>query len=75
MNQEKVVSWTTPPTHGSVPVVRRNIRKEEIFHQRDDGFVSVGSRGTRKGNLLGIKGTGPRPVIVPKTPKWQGRSI
>ena len=35
-----------------------------LFHQRDDGFVSVGSCGTSLGNCLGFEGTIPRPLIL-----------
>ena len=48
---------------------------EQVFHQRDDGFVPLGPCGGPCADLLGVKGTIPRRYTTPILPKWQGRRI
>ena len=43
--------------------------KKGHFHEHDDGFASVRSRGTPHGDLLGVSGTTSMPLKGPKTVK------
>jgi len=50
-------------------VVRSKREKKGHFHQHDDRFASVRSRGTPHGDLLGVSGTTCLPLKGPKTVK------
>ncbi|MGO9117146.1 MAG: hypothetical protein ACLQPD_05985 [Desulfomonilaceae bacterium] len=55
-------------------VVRYGQQQEKagFLHQRDGGFVSVGSCGRRYGSSFGVKGGIFGPVISPKTLEMSG---
>ena len=50
-------------------VVRLKRGKRGRFHQHDERFASVRSRGTPHGDLLGVSGTTSLPLKGPKTVK------
>ncbi len=50
-------------------------KKRGLFHQHDDDFACVDSRGTRDGDLCGVSGGTSLLPRVQQLPKWEDSSI
>ena len=55
--------------------VRSKTGQSSLFHQRDDGYVSIRSCGRRYGGLCRAKSTSMKRSMAPRNPKMQDRRI